>query len=354
MAAARRRPAASGARRARTAAPGPAATAGRTPGGDGGGGGGAGCFGGGGGGISFNGPTDGGSGGGGGSTCVDASVSDFVLELGPGGDGQVVIEYTLPSAPAIISAASASFTVGAAGSHTITSSGNPPATITLDNPAALPPGLTFVGGMGSATISGTPAGPAGASTVKVRAANGTQPDATQDLTITVVAAPAPAPSPSPSPSPTPTPTPKPNPKAPAAILSAGGGTVAVPPNVEPVRATTTEAVAVALGCTGPGGTTCSGKVAVSVRVRKRGKKILAVLSQAKTRIVRTNVGTATYTIAAGRFKTVRVKLNRNGRALLKRFGRLKVTVRVTVTTSYGAKQLTSKRVTIKRKRARRR
>jgi hypothetical protein len=202
---------------------------GTVPSGGGGGGGGGGCFGGGGGGLTRNGPGDGGGGGGGGSTCVEPSITGVGYPLGPGGDGEVVIGYTVPGA-----------------------------------------------------------------------------------------------------------------------VSSGGGFVSVAPAAQPVSPTPS-GVAVALDCAGPGGTTCKGKVAVSLRVRKRGSKVLAVLSKTTTRIVTTTVGSASYTIAAGHFKSVRVTLNCNGRALLKRFRKLKVTVKVTISTAHGPVQLTSKRVTIKAK-----
>jgi organic hydroperoxide reductase OsmC/OhrA len=84
-----------------------------------------------------------------------------------------------------------------------------------------------------------------------------------------------------------------------------------------------------------------------VRERKRGSKILAVLSKAKTKTVTVVVGQASYTISAGKITTVKVTLGKTGKGLLKRFHKLKVKVKVTVTTTSGQKQLATKTVTIK-------
>lgn len=88
-------------------------------------------------------------------------------------------------APTITSAASTVFTVGNAGSFTITTAGTPAAAITAS--AALPSGLTLVdNGDGTATLSGTPAaGVAGTYTFTITAANGTAPDATQNFSLVV-------------------------------------------------------------------------------------------------------------------------------------------------------------------------
>jgi hypothetical protein len=59
------------------------------------------------------------------------------------------------------------------------------------------------------------------------------------------------------------------------------------------------------------------------------------------------VGSATYTIAAGKIKTVTVALNGSGRSLLKRFHRLAVAVNVSVSTTNGPSLLASKTVTIR-------
>jgi hypothetical protein len=136
-----------------------------------------------------------------------------------------------------------------------------------------------------------------------------------------------------------------------AVLSIGGGelSLAVSPSVAPVAARES-GVAVTLGCAGASGKTCSGQVSVLVRERMRGRKIIALLSstgKGRTRTVKVLVGLAQYTIAGGTIKTVTVSLNRTGRSLLKRFRRIKVIVRVDVTTTSGMTELATRTVTIR-------
>jgi hypothetical protein len=92
-------------------------------------------------------------------------------------------------APAITSANTAPFTVGTAGSFTVTTTGYPAAAITKIG--SLPSGLTFTdNGNGSATISGTPAaGTGGNYTMNLTAANGVSPNANKTLTVNVSQAP---------------------------------------------------------------------------------------------------------------------------------------------------------------------
>ncbi|HWC81134.1 MAG TPA: putative Ig domain-containing protein [Pseudonocardiaceae bacterium] len=99
---------------------------------------------------------------------------------------------TNSEAPAITSPATSSFTVGSAGTYTVTTTGYPAATITESG--ALPSGLTFTGnGNGTATIAGTPAaGTAGSYPVTLSATNSSGSTATLGLTITVTAAAGPA------------------------------------------------------------------------------------------------------------------------------------------------------------------
>lgn len=292
----------------------------------GGGGGGGGCFGGGGGGVSPNGALDGGSGAGGGSTCVAPALVGVTQPQPPGGDGLVTITYRVPAPPAITSPSTAAFSVGTHGTFAVQASGGPVPALSLDDPGDLPAGLTFTSGSGTATIAGTPTGPAGSFPVTVRAHNSAGPDATQRLTIDVAGTTLP----------------------PAGIVSIGGGAVSVPSTggKSPV-ATTATGVQVRLGCAGTSGQTCTGHVAVVVRERKRGSKVVGISAKLKTKTV--VVGQAKYTIAAGRFKTVSVRLNATGRKLLKRFRRMTVTVRVTVTTVSGQAQLLSRKVTLKAK-----
>lgn len=93
------------------------------------------------------------------------------------------------TAPAITSASDATFTVGVAGSFTVTTTGYPVATLSQ---TGAPAWVTFTNvGDGTATITGTPTA-AGSPSFTITAANGTLPNATQTFTLTVVAASAPA------------------------------------------------------------------------------------------------------------------------------------------------------------------
>lgn len=116
---------------------------------------------------------------------------------GSGGTRGVGIDNILVSgtpppatvAPTITSANNATFTVGQAGTFTVTATGTP--TPTLTSSGALPSGVTFTdNGNGTATIAGTPAaGTNGSYPITITASNGTAPDATQNFTLTVNPAP---------------------------------------------------------------------------------------------------------------------------------------------------------------------
>ena len=98
---------------------------------------------------------------------------------------------TVRQPPAITSAASTAFTVGVAGSFTVTTTGFPTPGITRTG-VALPGGVTFTdNGDGTGTLSGTPAaGTAGSYAITFTAANGAVPNAVQAFTLTVQQAPA--------------------------------------------------------------------------------------------------------------------------------------------------------------------
>ena len=93
-------------------------------------------------------------------------------------------------APAITSDASTSFTVGTAGTFTITTTGSPTPTLTLDG--AQPAWLSFVDNTdGTATLSGTPdAGSDLSYSFTITARNGVSPVATQDFTLRITPTPA--------------------------------------------------------------------------------------------------------------------------------------------------------------------
>jgi hypothetical protein len=93
-------------------------------------------------------------------------------------------------APAITSAASTSFTVGTAGTFTITTTGSPTPTLTWDG--AQPAWLLFVDNTdGTATLSGTPDSGSDLSySYTITARNGVFPPATQDFTLRITPVPA--------------------------------------------------------------------------------------------------------------------------------------------------------------------
>ena len=95
------------------------------------------------------------------------------------------------AAPSITSPASTSFTVGRAGTFTVTTAGDLPMTVT-DAAATLPAGVTFAdNGDGTATLAGMPAGGTGGNyPITITASNGVDPDATQSFLLTVEEPPA--------------------------------------------------------------------------------------------------------------------------------------------------------------------
>ncbi|WP_395728672.1 hypothetical protein [Nakamurella sp.] len=129
----------------------------------------------------------GGGGGGGGSNFAAAQASDVSIGTSDRGLGQNGLVTFTPLtatgiAPQFTSPSAASFTAGQSGSFTVSATGTP-----LPGLAAtgLPAGLTFTdNGDGTATLAGRPTS-AGTRTVQVTAANGTAPDAQQNLAVTV-------------------------------------------------------------------------------------------------------------------------------------------------------------------------
>ncbi len=96
---------------------------------------------------------------------------------------------TVDGPPAITSGDAATFTEGAVGSFTVTSTGTPDAA--LSESGDLPAGVTFTdNGDGTASLAGTPeVGSNGVYAFTITAANGVSPDATQSFTLTVDGAP---------------------------------------------------------------------------------------------------------------------------------------------------------------------
>ncbi|GAA4139987.1 beta strand repeat-containing protein [Leifsonia shinshuensis] len=118
----------------------------------------------------------------------DTAVS--ILAHNAAGDATRPLTFSVYQAPAFTSANATTFSVGSAGSFTVTTSGRP------SNPAvtvsgALPAGVTFHdNGDGTATIAGTPAaGAGGVAPLTLTANNGQGSPAVQSFALTVQEAP---------------------------------------------------------------------------------------------------------------------------------------------------------------------
>ena len=128
-----------------------------------------------------------GGGGGGGVGANNSTGSAIPGPGGAGGSGVIIVTYTAIVPPTFVNASPAtSGTVNTAyAGYTFTATGTAPITFTKDS-GNLPPGLTLAS---NGVLSGTPT-TAGTYTFKVKAANGTSPDAlTADITITIAPAP---------------------------------------------------------------------------------------------------------------------------------------------------------------------
>jgi hypothetical protein len=103
-----------------------------------------------------------------------------------------------------------------------------------------------------------------------------------------------------------------------------------------------------LACAGATGRTCGFTIRLTSVEHLRGSRLLSV-SAARTRgrAKRVTVGLLSVTLHAGQVKTVKVPLNATGRALLKRFHRLPVTVTTSSTSASGkAVRLAARRLTL--------
>jgi streptogramin lyase len=114
----------------------------------------------------------------------------FTASNGVGGDVSQTFTLTVNQVPAITSVNTDTFTVGQAGSFTITTSGSPTPSVTATG--LLPGGLAFQdNGDGTATLRGTPAaGSGGTYPLHVVVHNGVGSDATQTFTLIVDQPPA--------------------------------------------------------------------------------------------------------------------------------------------------------------------
>ncbi|MEO8361716.1 MAG: putative Ig domain-containing protein, partial [Vicinamibacteria bacterium] len=104
-----------------------------------------------------------------------------------------VQSFVLGTPPAITSTNNTTFTVGSAGSFTVTTTGTPSgASMVISSTGALPGGVTFTNNNnGTATLAGNPnAGTGGSYPLIITANNGIAPNATQNFTLTVNQPPA--------------------------------------------------------------------------------------------------------------------------------------------------------------------
>ena len=124
-----------------------------------------------------------------GSCAVDPGGAVTESNEGNNTAGNSVTVYAPPS---ITSANNTAFTVGSAGSFTVTTTPGYPLATTISQTGALPAGVTFTdNGNGTATLSGTPAaGTGGVYPIVITADNGFPPNAIQNFTLTVSQAPA--------------------------------------------------------------------------------------------------------------------------------------------------------------------
>jgi hypothetical protein len=106
------------------------------------------------------------------------------------------------------------------------------------------------------------------------------------------------------------------------------------------------ALNVTIGCNGPGA--CSGQLQISVTTR--GGVVVAASVRKKAKRARTVIGTAKFSIAAGKTAKLKVTLTRAGRSLLKKgHGKLKVTLTITSNMKSASTTATVKAATVKKK-----
>jgi hypothetical protein len=101
-------------------------------------------------------------------------------------------------------------------------------------------------------------------------------------------------------------------------------------------------------CTGAATQSCNGNAIATTTETLQGSKVIAIAASVKRHKRVVTVARATYKLTGGQRITLKVKLNRKGKRLLKRFGKLPVIVKITQLNTAGQQATIShKKLTIK-------
>ena len=136
---------------------------------------------------------------------------------------------------------------------------------------------------------------------------------------------------------------------PAGSTSATSPVVSVPP--PPVLTVMSskvvgQSVVIQLGCTG---SACAGMATLTTREKLSSGTVIGVVVSKSVRFKIVGVGRKAFSLVPGQKLRLTVPLNGTGRRLLKRFGRLPVTLKITLTATGGTTTLVTKHLAIKQK-----
>jgi hypothetical protein len=106
-------------------------------------------------------------------------------------------------------------------------------------------------------------------------------------------------------------------------------------------------VTVDLGCRGPSGERCSGRMQLIVVEQLRGSKVIAVAASRRARKRDLTVAQRSYSLVARHTKTITIVLGPAGTRLLKRFGRLPVMLAVRQTTAAGTRTAAARKLKLR-------
>jgi hypothetical protein len=133
----------------------------------------------------------------------------------------------------------------------------------------------------------------------------------------------------------------------------GTGTPAPTPSTGPAMTAsaprvTGDTVRLTLSCAGPKG--CAGGISVTTVQKMLGRKVMSVsAAKAKLRRKAVSVGSLRFTVAAGKKRTLVVKLNRTGKKLLARFKKLPATITAWMTDGSGKRKTILAKKTVLKK-----